>query len=49
MEAFREKLTGYRTSKGAIRFPLSEPLPMDLIREIMHYRVKEASERTGSK
>jgi uncharacterized protein YdhG (YjbR/CyaY superfamily) len=41
METFKEKLSGYQTSKGTIRFPLDEPIPIDLIREIVKFRVKE--------
>lgn len=41
MEAFKEKLSGYQTSKGTIRFPLDKPIPVDLIREIVKFRVKE--------
>lgn len=44
VSAFADKLTGYKTSKGAIQFPLSEPIPYDLIREITRFRVKEATE-----
>lgn len=42
--AFRDRLTGYKTSKGAIQFPLNQELPLDLIREIIAYRVKQQSE-----
>lgn|SRR5690554_1506417 len=38
--AFKEKLTQYKTSKGTIQFPLNKPLPEDLIREIVNYRVE---------
>lgn len=41
--AFKEQLKGYKTSKGTIKFPLNEPLPLELIREIIRYRVKEQS------
>lgn len=41
--AFKEKLKGYKTSKGTIQFPLSEPLQLELIRKIIKYRVKEQS------
>ncbi len=41
MEAFKEKLSGYQTSKGTIRFPLDEPIPIDLVCEIVKFRVKE--------
>ena len=37
--AFREKLTEYKMSKGTIQFPMNKPLPEELIREIVAYRV----------
>ncbi|WP_019850792.1 iron chaperone [Desulfitobacterium sp. PCE1] len=39
--AFKEKLSEYKTSKGTVQFPLGEPLPLDLIREIVRFRVEE--------
>jgi uncharacterized protein YdhG (YjbR/CyaY superfamily) len=39
--SFADALTGYKTSKGAIRFPTGKPLPFDLIRRIVHFRVEE--------
>jgi len=36
-----DKLKGYKTSKGAVQFPLSEPLPIELIREIVCFRLAE--------
>ncbi len=41
--AFKDKLTGYKTSKGTIQFPLNSALPVDLIREIVKYRVEAQS------
>lgn len=41
--AFRGKLKSYKTSKGSVQFPLNKPLPLDLIREIVAFRVKEQS------
>jgi uncharacterized protein YdhG (YjbR/CyaY superfamily) len=41
MEAFKEQLAGYQTSKGTIRFPLDKPIPIGLIKEIVKFRVKE--------
>jgi len=38
---FAEELKGYKTSKGAIRFSIGQPLPTDLIRRIVAFRVKE--------
>lgn len=41
VEAFADKLTGYKTSKGTIQFQLNQPIPYDLVREIVEYRVQE--------
>ncbi len=41
IKAFKEKLANYQTSKGTIRFPLNEPIPFNLIKEIVQFRVRE--------
>ncbi len=41
VEKFMDQLAGYHTSKGAIQFPLTAPLPCELIQEIVHYRVEQ--------
>lgn len=41
--AFAKDLKGYKTGKGSIQFPLSEPLPIDLITRIVKFRVDENS------
>lgn len=40
---FAEELAPYRTSKSAIQFPLTEPLPVDLIDAITRFRAEEAA------
>lgn len=39
--AFGKELSSYDTSKGTVRFPLDEALPLPLIHEMVLYRVKE--------
>ncbi len=39
IEAFRDRLSDYKWSKGAIQFPVNKPLPLDLIAEIVKFRV----------
>jgi uncharacterized protein YdhG (YjbR/CyaY superfamily) len=39
IEAYKEKLSGYKWSKGAVQFPVNKPLPLDLIDEIVKFRV----------
>lgn len=41
IEAFQQELSKYDVSKGAIRFPISQPLPMGLISRIVQFRVTE--------
>lgn len=46
---FNAELEPYSTSKSAIRFPLAEPLPVDLIDAIVRFRVDEAGEYAARK
>ena len=39
--AFKDKLSRYKVSKGTIQFPLNKPIPIDLIKEMVRFRVKE--------
>lgn len=45
MEAFTEALTNYKKAKGSVQFPLDQPLPLDLIEEMVVFRVKENLEK----
>ena len=49
LEQFKDELAGYEGSKGAVRFPLDKPVPYDLIRAIVKFRVKENLERAAAK
>jgi uncharacterized protein YdhG (YjbR/CyaY superfamily) len=49
MAAFKGELEPYRASKGTLRFPLSEPVPVKLIERIARFRVKEIAERKQPK
>ncbi|MES3035358.1 MAG: DUF1801 domain-containing protein [Gemmatimonadota bacterium] len=40
VEAFRDELSDFKTSKGAIQFPVDRPIPVALITRITKYRVK---------
>lgn len=41
IEAFQDELKHYKTSKGAIQFQHNEPIPYELIKRIVQYRVQE--------
>ena len=40
---FSEELTPYKTSKGAIQFPVSQAMPLELIRKICLWRLEEVT------
>lgn len=39
--AFRDRLAGYSLSKGTIRLPWDQPLPVALIEDIVRFRLAE--------
>lgn len=41
IEAFQEELKPYKSSKGAVQFPLGQPLPLELISRMVRFRVSE--------
>ncbi len=49
LEAFQEELSVYKTGKGSVQFPIDQPLPLDLIRKIVQYRVAENAQRAAAK
>lgn len=48
-EAFKKELASYKTGKGSIQFPLSDPMPLDLIKKIVAFRIEESSNKTAKK
>ncbi len=47
--AFRKDLAGYKSSKGAVQFPLDQPIPYDLIARIVKHRVQQNQHKSGTK
>lgn len=45
VQAFKHEFAPYKWSAGTVQFPLGEPLPKDLIRRIVEYRVQQCSEK----
>jgi uncharacterized protein YdhG (YjbR/CyaY superfamily) len=41
IEAFENELQRYKHAKGSVQFPLTQPLPLDLVARIVQFRVKE--------
>jgi uncharacterized protein YdhG (YjbR/CyaY superfamily) len=47
--AFQNELSIYKGAKGSVQFPIGKPLPLELISQIVKYRVAENLQRAGSK
>ncbi len=40
-EQFEQELSAYKRSKGAVQFPLDQPMPYELIRRMVQFRAAE--------
>ena len=49
IEAFKDELTKYETSKGTVQFSHNKSLPVTLIKKIIQFRVKQNLEKAKSK
>lgn len=49
VNAFKDELAPYELSKGTIRFPLSEPVPVSLIHRIAQFRALETAASAKAK
>jgi uncharacterized protein YdhG (YjbR/CyaY superfamily) len=42
-EAFKEEFAPYKQGKGSVRFPNDQPLPLELIRRVIEFRVGQVA------
>ena len=49
LEQFKEELSAYEGSMGAVRFPLDKPVPVGLIGRIVKFRVQQDRERAAAR
>jgi len=49
IEVFKSELSAYKFSKGAIQFPIDKPMPVDLIRRMVRFRVQQDAEKAVKK
>jgi uncharacterized protein YdhG (YjbR/CyaY superfamily) len=47
IEAFKEELDAYKSGKGSVQFPLGQPIPRDLVRRIVEFRVRENRDKAS--
>ena len=48
-DSLKKEMSVYKGSKGTIKFPIGEPMPLALIKKMVKYRVKENEERAALK
>ena len=46
-EAFKKKIARYVAGKGTLKFPLDEPIPLELIGAVVRFRLADNLENTG--
>ncbi|MBT2582610.1 DUF1801 domain-containing protein [Planococcus sp. ISL-109] len=46
--AFQQELAAYKQGKGSVQFPLDQPMPYDLIRRIVRFRLAENLEKKAN-
>lgn len=49
IEEFKDELAVYEGAKGSVRFPLDQPLPLDLVRRIVQFRVADQLQNAKAK
>ena len=49
IEKFKNELSAYEGAKGSVQFPLDKPIPYELVRKIVAFRVKENLEKAEAK
>ena len=49
IENFKHELSSFKTSKGAIQFPVNQPIPSETVKKIVIFRVNEDRLKAGIK
>jgi uncharacterized protein YdhG (YjbR/CyaY superfamily) len=49
IEKFKEEMSNYKFAKGSVQFPINQPMPFELIRKIVEFRVNENKKKAEEK
>ena len=49
MDEFKNDLAGSKTGKGSVQFPLDQPMPFDLIKRIVEFRIQDVLNKAPKK
>ncbi len=42
-ESFKKEFAPYKQGKGSVQFPLDQPLPLELVKKVVRFRVQQLS------
>lgn len=48
VEELKDEIAPYEGAKSSLRFPLDQPIPYDLIRKVVKFRVEKSLEKVGA-
>jgi uncharacterized protein YdhG (YjbR/CyaY superfamily) len=46
---FKDALSAYKSAKGSVQFPIDEPMPLNLVKKIVRFRVEEVRAKLAAK
>lgn len=49
IKKFEKELSHYKGAKGSVQFPIDAPLPLDLVKKIVAFRVTESMQNSKAK
>lgn len=49
IKAFEKEISGYKSAKGSVQFPIDRPIPYDLIERITKFRVLQNLQKAKAK
>ena len=49
LEVFKKELSAYKGAKGSVQFPFDQPMPLDLIKKIVKFRMNAVEEKQAKK
>lgn len=47
--AYREELSGYKSGKGSVQFPIGKPMPLELVTKLVKFRIKENLDKAAQR
>ncbi|GHU92815.1 hypothetical protein FACS189479_02790 [Spirochaetia bacterium] len=49
IDAFEEELAPYRSGKGTLRFSMDKPIPWEIVKKVVQFRIKENADKVKNR